>query len=165
MSIMGNMIKKTAKGFVFSTMTAIAVSSISKVLGLDDSLIGKVLSVGIPMMTFLAADDPKISDLLFKDSKKKGRKKDKGRKDAEKDFFNIFGDKGHKMNKEIAKETGATEDEVNGIMSLFLPTFVDAIEEEDPQDAKGLGKLFKSDEEEVKKSSPSLAKMAMKAIF
>ncbi len=165
MGIMGKMMKKTATGFVITAATSVAVSSISNVLGLSDSKVGKILSVGIPMMGLLAADDPKITDALFKESKKKNRKKDKNKDEAEKDFFNIFGDKGKKMNKEIAEETGATEEEVNGVMSLFMPSFIDAIAEEDPKDEKALGKLFKDDTEEAKKSSPSFAKMAMKAVF
>lgn len=165
MSFMGKMMKKTATGFVVSAATSVAVSSISNMLGLSDSKVGKILSVGIPMMTIVAADDPKVTDLLFKESKKKGRDKKKSKKEAEKGFFDIFGDKGHKMNKAIAEESGATEEEVDGVMSLFLPTFVDAIAEEEPQDEKALGKMFKKEEEEIKKSSPSLVKMTMKAIF
>jgi hypothetical protein len=165
-NFLGKMIKKTATGFVVSSATALAVSSISKALHLDDSKVGKILAVGIPMMTFLAADDPKVSDLLFKESKKKDRKKDKSKKEAEADYFHLFGkDKAQKMNKAIAEETGTTEDEVNGVMSLFTPFFVDAVAEEDPEDAGALGKLFKSESEDAKKHSPSLAKMAMKAVF
>ncbi|MEA3335171.1 MAG: DUF937 domain-containing protein [Chloroflexota bacterium] len=155
MGIMGKMMKKTATGFVVSSATALAVSSISNVLGLSDSKVGSILAVGVPMMAFIAADDPQITDLLFKDSKKKKSKKEKSRKESEDDFFNIFGDKGHKMNKEIAKETGATEEEVNGVMSLFMPTFVGAIAEEDPEDSKALGRMFKEDSEETKRESPS----------
>lgn len=166
MSFLGKMITNTAKGFVVSSATALAVSSISNVLGLNDSKVGKILSVGIPMMTFMAADDPQITDLLFKESKKKDRKKTKNKKEAESNYFSIFGkDKAEKMNKAIAEETGTTEEEVNGVMSMFTPYFVDAIAEEDPKDAGALHKLFKDDTEEAKKKSPSLAKMAMKAVF
>lgn len=166
MSFMGKMLKKTATGFIVSSATAIAVSSISNMLGLSDSKVGKILGVGIPMMTFLAADDPSVTDLLFKESKKKDRKKDKSKKEAEDDYFRLFGkDNAKKMNKAIAEETGTTEDEVNGVMSLFTPFVVDAIAEEDPKDAGALGKMFKDDEEDMKKHSPSLSKLAMKAIF
>jgi len=166
MSFLGKMVKKTATGFVVSAATAVAVNTISNVLGLSDSKVGKILAVGIPMMTVLTAEDPKVTDLIFKDSKKKDRKKNKSKKEAESDYFRLFGkDKAQKMNKAIAKETGTTEDEVNGVMSLFTPFFVDAVAEEEPEDANALGKLFKQEEEEVKKQSPSLAKMAMKAIL
>jgi hypothetical protein len=50
-------------------------------------------------------------------------------------------------------------------MSLFTPYFVDAVAEEDPEDAGALGKLLKKDEEDIKKQSPSLFKMTMKALF
>ncbi len=165
MSFLGNMLKKTAKGFAVSAATAVAVSSISKLLGLSDSKVGQILSVGIPMMTIVASEDKGITDLLFKESKKKKKGGKKDKKEAEENYFNIFGDKGKKMNKEIAKETGSTEKEVNGVMSLFMPTFVDGIAEEEPEDAGALGKIFKAGEEEVKKQSPSLFNMTMKAIF
>lgn len=164
MSIINKMIKKTATGFVVSAATAVAVNTISNVLNLSESKVGKILAVGLPMMTFLLADDPKISDLFFKESKKKGRDK-KNKKEAEDEFFKIFGDKGKKMNKAIAKETGATEEEVNGVMSLFLPSFMDAVDEEGPEDAGALNKMFKSATEQITVEMPSVAKMAMKAIF
>lgn len=167
MSFLSKMITKTATGFVVSSATALAVSSISKTLGLNDSLVGKILAVGIPMMTFSAAKDPTVADLLFKESKKKDRKKKKkSKKEAENDYFSLFGkDKAKKMNKAIAKEAGATEDEVNDVMSLFTPLFVDAIAEEEPEDVSVLQTLFKREEEEVERHSPSLAQMAMKALF
>lgn len=164
MSFLSKMITKTAKGFVVSTATAVAVKSISNILGLNDSLVGRILAVGIPMMTIFAAEDPKVTDLLFKESKKKDRKKDK--KSSEDSYFSIFGkDNTKKMEKAIADETGATEEEVHGVMSLFTPYFVDAVAEEDPEDAGALGKIFKQEKDEVEKQSPSLVKMTMKAIF
>ncbi len=164
MSLLGKMLTKTAKGFVVSATTALAVNTISNVLGLSDSKVGKILSVGIPVMTVFAAEDPKVTDLLFKESKKKDRKKDK--KSSEDSYFSIFGkDNTKKMEKAIADETGTTEEEVHGVMSLFTPLFVDAIAEEEPEDASALGKIFKQGEKEVEKQSPSLTKMAMKAIF
>ena len=166
MGFMQKMVVNTAKGFVISSATALAVSSISNMLGLNDSLVGRILAVGIPMMGFTAAKEPSITERLFGASKKKGRKKKKSKKEAEKDYFNIFGkDKAKKMNKAIAKEADATEEEVNGVMSFFLPYYLDAIEEEEPEDSNALGKLFKKDEEEVEKKNPSLAKMMMKAMF
>lgn len=158
MSLLGKMMKKTATGFVISSATAVAVKGISNALGLSDSKVGKILAVGIPMMTVIAADDKKITDNLFKASKKKDR-------DDKNGFFDIFGDKGHKMSKAIAEEAGATEDEVNGVMNMFMPIFLDGIAEEEPEDAEGLGKMLKKDSEDVQKKSPSLAKMAMKAVF
>lgn len=165
MSILGNMVKNTAKGFVISSATAVAVSGISHMLGLSDSKIARVLSVGVPMMAWVASDDPSITDLLFKESKKKDSRKNKDRKEAEDDFFNIFGDKGHTMNKLIAEEADATEEEVNGIMSLFMPTFLDGIAAEEPKDSGSLNKMFKKETEAAKKQSPSLGRMMMKAVF
>jgi len=163
MSFLGKMVKNTAKGFVVTAATAAAVSGISHVLKMSDSKVLNILGVGIPMMTFLAAGDPSISNLLFDDSKKKDKKK--SQKESEDDFFNIFGDKGRAMNKEIAKETGSTEEEVNGVMGLFMPTFIDDIAAEEPQDGAALNKMFKQETEDAKKQSPSFAKMTMKMIF
>jgi hypothetical protein len=160
-----DMAVNTAKNFAVTTATTVAVKSIGNILGMPDVMVNSILAVGVPMMIMAGGEDPSITDRLFGQSKKKDRKKDKGRKEAEGDFFNIFGDKGHAMNKAIAEETGATEDQVNGVMGLFLPTFVDGIAEEEPEDAGALNKMFKQESEEVKKSSPSLARMAMKAMF
>ncbi len=165
MSLMGRMMKKTAKGFVVTSATAVAVNSMKKILPLPDAMFDGILGVGIPMMMFIAADDPQITDLLFKESKKKNRKQPKNQKEAEDEFFNIFGDKGHAMNKAIAEETGASEDDVNGVMGLFMPSFIDAVAEEEPEDANALGKMFGKESKEAKKSSPSLAKMTMKMVF
>lgn len=165
MSFLGKMVKNTAKGFVVTTATAAAVSGISHMLKMSDSKVLNILGVGIPMMTLLAADDPSISDLLFKDSKKKKSSKKKSKKESEDHFFSIFGEKGRQMNKAIAEETGSTEEEVNGVMSLFLPSFVGTIGEEEPEDAGALNKMFKKEAKEVEKKSPSLFNMAMKTIF
>jgi hypothetical protein len=173
----GNFFTRTMKNVVVgrtakwakTAVVGATTNMIAKMLGLDDSLVGRVLMVGVPMMFFAGAEDPTISDRLFGRSKKKDKKKDKkkekSRKEAEDDFFDVFGDTGRKMNKAIAEETGATEDEVNGIMGLFLPTFEDAIAEEEPEDAGALQRMFKKEEEDIKKKSPSLTRMAMKAIF
>ena len=131
--------KKAATTAAKTAVVGATTNMIAKALGLDDSLVGRVLMVGVPMMFFAGAEDPSISEKLFGNSKKKDKKK-KDKKEAENDFFDVFGDTGHKMNKAIAKETGATEDEVSGIMGLFLPTFEDAIAEEEPEDAGALQK-------------------------
>jgi hypothetical protein len=164
MGLISKFLVKKGKSLALSAATAVTINAISNILGLNDSKIVKILSVGIPMMTFMLSDDPDITDLLFKESKKKDRKKKKSKKEAEKDYFNMFGEKGKKMNKAIAEEADATEEEVNGVMSLFMPSFVDAIEEEDPEDSKALGKMFKKESDEMKKE-PSLARMAMKVVF
>ncbi len=117
------------------------------------------------MMVFAGGEDPTISEKLFKSSKKKDKKKDKGRKEAEKHYFDVFGKKGEEMNQAITEETGATEDEVNGIMSMFLPTFEEAIAEEDIEDPGALQKMFHREAEDAKKASPSFEKMAMKIVF
>lgn len=158
MSMLGKMVKNTAKGFVISSATAVAVKGISNALGLTDSKVGRILAVGIPMMTVVAADDKKITDNIFHASKKKDRDEKNG-------FFSIFGNKASKMSKAIAKEADATEEEVNGVMNMFMPKFLDGIAEEEPEDAEGLGKLLKKDSEKVHKESPSLAKMAVKAVL
>jgi hypothetical protein len=156
----------TAKGAAKTFVVGATGNMIAKMLGLDDSLVGRVLMVGVPMMMTVGADDPGIGGRLFGNSKKKDKKnRRKDRKEAEKDYFNVFGDKGHAMNKAIAEETGATEDEVNGIMGLFLPEFEDAIAEENLEDEGAMRKLFKRETDEVKRKSPSFARMAMKVVF
>ena len=162
---MTDMAVDTAKSFATTTMTTVAVKSIGNILGVPDVMVNSILAVGIPMMMFAGADDPTISDKIFGESKKKDKKKDKGRKEAEDDFFNIFGDKGHAMNKAIAEETGATEDEVNGVMGLFMPTFLQGVSEEEPESAGALNNMFNESKKEVEKQSPSLTKMAMKALL
>ena len=171
---MGNFLTKsfkrvavnTAKGAAKTFVVGATANMIAKMLGLDDSLVGRVLMVGIPMMMVAGSEDPGIGGRLFGNSKKKDKKnRRKDRKEAEKDYFNVFGDKGHAMNKAIAEETGATEDEVNGIMGLFLPEFEDAIAEEDLEDEGAMRKLFKRETDEVKKKSPGFARMAMKVVF
>jgi hypothetical protein len=47
-------------------------------------------------------------------------------------------------------------------MGLFLPIFVDAIEEEHPRDEEELAQLFREDMEEVKSDSPVFADTVMK---
>lgn len=43
---------------------------IAKMLGLDDSLVGRVLMVGVPMMVYAGAEDPGIGGRLFGNSKR-----------------------------------------------------------------------------------------------
>jgi hypothetical protein len=150
-----------AKAAVFGATT----NMIAKMLGLEDTLVGRVLMVGVPMMIFAGSEDEGIAGRLFGNSKKKDKKKEKSRKEAEDDYFQVFGDKGHKMNKAIADVTGAKEEEVDGIMGLFLPTFEDAIAEEELEDAGALQKMFRREADDAKKKSPSFARMAMKVVF
>jgi hypothetical protein len=159
------MVKKGAKAYVVSTATALTVSAIGKVLGMADGPVAKILAVGIPVMMWVASDDPKITDLLFKESRKKDRKKDKGVREAKEDYLDIFGDKGHKMDKAIAKATDTIEEEVDGVMSLFLDTFIGAIAREEPEDAKALGQMFKKETDEYKEKNPSFARMVMNLVF
>lgn len=169
-SFMGRMIK--------SSIVGATTSLIANVLNLDDTKVGKILGVALPMITFVTADDPSISSLLFNDSKKKNKKRKDKKKDkkgglfskeeAEKEFFDIFGDKGHEMSKFIAKETDTTEEEVNGVLGMTLSIMefgLGRVIEEDDVDEKGFNKLFKDEAEEQKKKQPSLFKMATKAIF
>lgn len=164
MSVLGNIIKKTATGFLVSTATALAVKGISSTLKMSDSKVAQILGFGIPMMMWVASDDLGISDHLFKNSKKKGKKK-KSKREAEDDFFRTFGEKGRAINKAIAEQTGSAEEEVNGVMSQFLPTFENAIAEEDPEDAGALSGMFRKEADDIKKKSPSLGRMMATATF
>jgi hypothetical protein len=170
---MGNFLVKTMTNVVVdkaadaakAAVVGVTTTMIARMLGLDDSLVGRVLMVGVPTLIFAGSQDEGIASRLFSSSKKKDKKKDKSRKEAEDDYFNIFGAAGHMMNKAIAGETGATEEEVDGIMSLFLPDFLTAIDEEDAEDAGALQKLFGKEADDAKKNSPSFARMAMKLVF
>ena len=153
MSIMSRLLVKTGKkvavgavkDFAGTQLTNVAVKSTSKLLGINEGLVDRVLEAGIPSMIFAGAEDEGIARRLFSSSKDEGRGKNRSREESEKHFFDIFGDKGRKMNKEIAAETGATEQEVGGILSSFLPTFENVIAEEDPKDEKKLMKMFRKD--------------------
>jgi hypothetical protein len=153
MSIMSKMLVKTGKkvatgavkDFAGTQLTNIAVKSTSKLLGIDEGKVDRVLEAGIPSMIFAGAEDEGIAKRLFHSAKDKGRGKDQSREESEKRFFDIFGDKGRKMNREIAAETDATEEEVDSIMGAFLPTFEGVIAEEDPKDEKKLMKMFRKD--------------------
>jgi len=170
---MGNFLVKTMTNVVVDKATdaakaaAVGVTTtvIGKALGLDDSLVGRVLMVGVPTLILAGSQDEGIAERLFGNSKKKDKKKEKSRKEAEKDYFDVFGAAGHVMNKAIAQETGATEDEVDGIMSMFLPSFEEAIAEEDVEDASALQRLFRKEADDAKRQSPSFARMAMKLVF
>jgi hypothetical protein len=133
------------KDFTGTALTNVAVKSTSKLLGIDEGKVDRVLEAGIPSMIFAGAKDEGIAKRLFDSSKDKGRNKNRTREESEKHFSNVFGDKGRKMNKEIAEETGTTEEEVSGIMAAFLPTFESVIAEEDPKDEKKLMKMFRKD--------------------
>jgi CRISPR/Cas system type I-B associated protein Csh2 (Cas7 group RAMP superfamily) len=77
----------------------------------------------------------------------------------------VFGDKGRKMSKEIAEETGATEEEVSGIMATFLPTFESVIAEEDPKDEKQLMEIFRKDADHAREHGHGWIGRTMGRIF
>jgi hypothetical protein len=161
---MGKLMKRMIK----TSIVAATTSLIANVLNLSETKVGKILGFAIPMITFITADDPKVSDLLFKNSKKKKKDGPFSRKESEKEFFNIFGDKGHKMSKFIAKETDSTEEEVNGVLGMTLNVMERSLGkaiEEDEVDEKGFNTWFKDEAEDQKKKKPSLFNMTMKAIF
>jgi hypothetical protein len=153
MSIMSKMLVKTgkkaavgaAKDFAGTQLTNAAVRSSSKLLGIDEGKVDRVIEAGIPSMIFAGAEDEGVAKRLLNSAKDQDRGKGRSREESKKHFSNVFGDKGRKMNREIAAETGATEEEVNGIMATFLPTFESVIAEEDPKDEKKLMKMFRKD--------------------
>ena len=102
------------------------------------------------MMVSIAADDTQITGRLFEESKKKDRSKTKHREYAVRDFLTIFGDKAPTMSEYITAETGASKGDIYNVMGLFLPIFLDAIEEENPQDDKALAELFRADADEAR---------------
>jgi hypothetical protein len=153
MVILSKMLQKTPSGYGITPVTAKAVKSIDYDLGLKKDKINSILATGIPMMVVVAADDAQISDLLFEESRKKDRSKTKHRKYARKDYFSIFGKKGHTINRAVIAETDAKEGDINDVMALFLPTFVDVIEEENPLDGEALAELFRTDAEEIRSDS------------
>ena len=69
------------------------------------------------------------------------------------------------MNREIAAETGASEEEVTGIMSAFLPTFESVIAEEDPKDEQTLMKLFRKDADDAREHGHGWIRNMMGRIF
>lgn len=183
-NFMGRMIK--------SSLIAATTSLIANVLNLDDTKVGKILGFAIPMITFFVADDPSISDLIFRDAKKKKKERDKKRKErerggflakdeeekrglfrrkekeAEEEFFNVFGDKGRGMSRFIAEETGTTEEEVNGVLGMtfsIMEASIGRMIEDDDMDEKEFNRRIKAEAEEQKRKKPSLFRMATKAIF
>jgi len=162
MQFISKMLQKTPSGYIVTPGTAKTVHSINYVLGLKEEKVSSILVAGIPMMTAVAADDPQITGRLFLESKKTDRSKTKKIQYAVKDYFTLFGDKGRPLTQTVAAQTGAREGDVNNVMGLFLPIFVDAIEEEHPRDEEALGELFRADVDEAKSDSPTFADMAMK---
>jgi hypothetical protein len=161
MKIIDKMLEQTEAGFLISPETAVVVNEISDVLGFKDTKVNSVLVLGVPMMTAIAADDPEITGLLYKESKKNDRVKKPHRKFATKDFFAIFGGKGRSMNEAIAEEAGLTYGDVNVVMALFLPTYVDAIEEENPHSEEALSEMFRADADQAKSDSPGFAEIVI----
>jgi hypothetical protein len=161
MKIIDKMLVQTETGFQIAPETAGVVKEISEVLGFKDTKVSSVVVLGVPMMTSVAADDPEITGLLYEESKKKNRVKKPHRKFATKDFFTIFGEKGRSMNEVIAGEAGVNYGEVNVVMALFLPTYVNAIEEENPQGKEELAEIFRADADQAKSDSPGLANLAV----
>jgi hypothetical protein len=158
-----------AKKWTTSKFTDLAVKSISNMLGLSDTRIGKILERGIPGMIFAGAEDPSITDRLFgdmKDRKKdRDKKKKRGREESSHHFFDIFGNVGRRLVKSISHDTGESEENVSGVLGMFLPTFETVLDEEKPEDAGMLHGIFKKEVEEVEKESPGLAKRALNMIF
>jgi hypothetical protein len=153
-----------AKKAAFGAAAAAATAGIARLLGLDGSRVGKVLSLGVSMMTLVGAKDEGISGKLFANSKQK-RKRSTSKGDAERDFFDVFGAMGRQMSSIISRETGATEDEVGGILGMFLPDFEQVIAEQDPEDEKALQRMFDRDAEEAKQDDPLFARLAKEIVF
>lgn len=153
-----------AKKTVFGAAAAAATAGIAKVLGLDGPLVGKVLALGVSMMAVVGAKDEGIAGKLLGGSKKK-TKKPTSKREAEQDFFGVFGAAGRQMSKIISRETGATEEDVGGILGMFLPDFERVIAEEAPADEKALQRLLGRDAEQAKQDDPLFAKLAKEIVF
>ena len=65
------------------------------------------------------------------------------------------------MNEAIAEEAGLTYGDVNVVMALFLPTYVDAIEEENPQSEEDLAEMFRADTDHARSESPGFADLVV----
>jgi hypothetical protein len=113
-------------------------------------MITDILVAGIPMLILAADDDDQINGLLMQESRKTDRSKTKHSKWARKEYFAIFGEKGRTIAQAVKAETGAREEQVNSVMALFLPTFVDVIEEENPPDEEVLADIFHEEAEEIR---------------
>ena len=149
MEFMSKMLQMTPSGYVVTPRTTAAIKTIDYDLRLKEKKITDILVAGIPMMVSIAADDVQITGRLFEESKKKDRSKTKHREYAVRDFLAIFGEKAPTMSEAITAETGANKGDIYNVMGLFLPTFVDAIEEEKPQDDTALAELFRADADEA----------------
>jgi hypothetical protein len=152
-------------GAATSAVVGATTQMVTKSLGLDDSLVGKVMTAGVPMMLGAGAKEPSVTEKLFGGSKNKDKKHPKDADEAEKNFFDVFGAAGKAITKQVSEETGATEKQVGGILGMALPDFEDTIAEEDPADADALHGMFKREVEDEKKKSPSFAGMMAKALF
>jgi len=161
---MGRLLKRVVK----SSIVAATTSLISNVLNLSDTLVGQILGIALPIITFFTADDPKISEKLFKNSKKHERGDRMTPGEGEKAFFNVFGDKGRAMSKFISKETGATEEEVNGVLGMTMSVMeagLSRVIKEDDMDEEEFNRRVKEESKEQEEKNPGLFKRATKAIL
>jgi len=156
-------VKSTVKDLAVSKTTEVAVNYISNRIGIPEAVTGKILGRGIPGMIFAGSEDPTITERLFGSLKNKDKKRT--RKESEDHFFDIFGSTGRILTEGIAKDTETDEEDVSGVMGLFMSTFESILGEEEPEDAGMLHKLFRNEAKEIEKESPSLAKMAMNLII
>jgi hypothetical protein len=150
MEFISKMLQMTSSGYVVTPRTTEAIKTIDYNLRLKEKKITDILVAGIPMMVSVAADDTQISGRLFEESKKKDRSKTQHREYAVRDFLTVFGEKAPTMSEYITAETGASKGDIYNVMGLFLPIFLDAIEEENPQDDKALAELFRADADEAR---------------
>jgi uncharacterized membrane protein YgaE (UPF0421/DUF939 family) len=60
---------KLGSKVIKSSIAAATTSLIANVLNLDDTKVGQILGVAIPVITFVVADDKSISNKLFGRSK------------------------------------------------------------------------------------------------
>ena len=145
MEFISKMLQTTPSGYVVSPRTAAAIKTIDYDLRLKEKKITDILVAGIPIMVSVAADDVQITGRLFEESKKKDRSKTKHREYAVRDFLTIFGEEAPTMSEVITAETGASKGDIYNVLGLFLPTFLDAVEEENLQDDTALAELFRAD--------------------
>lgn len=159
---------KLGSKVIKSSIAAATTSLIANVLNLDDTKVGQILGVAIPVITFVVADDKSISNKLFGRSKDHKKGDRMTREEGEKEFFDVFGDKGHAMSKFIAKETGATEEEVNGVLGMtmsVLETGLGRFINEEDVDEESFNLFFKEEAEEESKNNPNLFNAAKKVVF
>lgn len=153
MEFVSKMLEKTPSGYVITPQTSEAVKTIKYDLGMKENKITNILLVGIPKMILFAADDTQITGRLFEESQKKDRNKTKHREYAVRDFLTIFGDKAPTMSQAITAKMGAGKADIYNVLGLFLPTFVDVIEEENPQNDEELADLFRAEVDAAKGKS------------